>query len=81
MSGVTCRACHVNYERAFCHVERSRDICKQINAIYKSGPPRLAEQEHRDMLRSLAAALTALFRPEDRRLHLNASGRYRRTAF
>jgi len=27
-----------------------------------SGPPRLAEQEHRDMLRSLAVALNVLFR-------------------
>ena len=30
---------------------------------FQSGLPRLVEQEHRDMLRSLAVAQTALFRP------------------
>ena len=31
---------------------------------FQSGPPRLAEQEHRDMLRSLAVVLTALCSPD-----------------
>ena len=43
----------------------SRVVETSVNGSvqFKSGPPQLAEQEHRDMLRPLAVAQTALFRP------------------
>ena len=43
----------------------SRVVETSVNRTlqFQSGLPRLAEQEHRYMLRSLAVAQTALFRP------------------
>ena len=59
-------SCHV--ERVFCHVERPQGVETSVNRCvtwFAVRPPRLAEQEHGDMLRSLAAALTAFFVPRD----------------
>ena len=60
------RACHANDERVLCHFERPEGVEKSADKSVRLTvrATAAAEQEHGNMLRSLAAALTALFRPD-----------------